>query len=152
MNPLCIRIALPALVLALLGTAPAHATLGEAEASVQVDRQQIRASVQRSSRTNFTVHELSTAGNGLVREYVTPAGQVYAVSWQGPFMPNLQQLLGTHFQTIAQSSDRQQGGRGHLVVHAGPVVFESGGRMRSFHGRAYLSNALPAGTSTDDIQ
>jgi hypothetical protein len=32
------------------------------------------------------------------------------------------------------------------------VVVESGGQMRSYVGRAWLPNALPAGVSADDLR
>jgi hypothetical protein len=113
---------------------------------------QVRASVRMVSHAAFTVHELSTPSQGVVREYVSPAGRVFAVSWQGPAMPDLSQILGTQYAILGASTHRQSGGRGHLTVNEGNLVFESSGRMRSFHGRAYLTDALPAGVSSHDIE
>lgn len=146
---------LAALVLgaaAALAALPARATLGENVKTVEQDRQQVRATLQVTSHAAFAVHELRSAGGGLVREYVSPAGVVFGVSWGGPSMPNLRQLLGTHFDTYVGSPNRQRGGHGHLVVREGTLVVESGGHMRSFHGRAFLSDALPAGVAINDIQ
>jgi len=143
---------------ALLGVAillagnPAHAALGAGEASIESDRVQSGARLTRVPHAAFSVHELSTGTGGVVREYVSPAGVVFAVSWHSFAMPNLKQILGAQYPTLLGSSKRQAGGRGHLAVTAGPLVFESNGRMRAFHGRAYLSTAIPAGVSTDDIQ
>jgi len=138
--------------LATITSVAARAGLGEDVASVEVDRQQIRASVQRTNHAAFSVHELATENKGIVREYVSPSGQVFAVTWHGPFVPNLRQLLGVHFDVAANSPHRQSGGRGHLAVTEVNLVFESNGRMRSFHGRAYLSNAIPAGVDINDIE
>jgi len=137
---------------AALTALPARATLGESVKTVEQDRQQIRATRNITSHPAFAVHELHSAGGALVREYVSPAGVVFGVSWGGPSMPNLRQLLGTHFDTYVSSPNRQRGGHGHLVVRDATLVVESGGHMRSFHGRAYLSDALPAGVAIDDIQ
>ena len=133
-------------------SAPAYATLGEAVASVETDRMQVRASVQQVSHGAFTVHELTTEMNGLVREYVAANGQVFAVTWHGPTMPNLQQVLGSHFDTLATAPHRQPGARAHMSLNTGRLVFESTGHVRSFHGRAYLTDAIPAGVNTNDIQ
>lgn len=141
-----------ALAAASLPLAPAHAALGEDLASVESDRVQVRASVRAVPHSGFTVHELSAANQGVVREYVSPAGKVFAVSWHGPAMPNLRQVLGTQFDVLARARQHQAGTRGHLAVTAGTLVFESNGRMRSFHGRAYLSDQLPEGVRSDDIE
>lgn len=140
-----------ALILALLASAPAHAALGENVASVESDRIQVRASVRQTSHAAFTVHELTTGMNGIVREYVSPSGRVFAVTWHGPTMPNLQQIMGTHFQTLAGAPHRV-GARSHMAMQSNNLVFESSGHVRAFHGRAYLANAIPAGVTTNDIQ
>lgn len=137
--------------LALVG-APAHATLGENLPSVESDRIQVRASVRQVSHAAYTVHELATGMNGLVREYVAPNGQVFAVSWHGPAKPNLQQILGTHYNTLAAAPPRAPGSRAHVSLNIGSLVFESSGHMRSFHGRAFLTDALPSGVTSNDIQ
>jgi hypothetical protein len=131
---------------------PAQAALGQGAASIESDRMEVRASVRQVSHAAFTVHELTTAANGVVREYVSPAGQVFAVTWHGPSMPNLRQLLGTEFDVLAAAKHRKSSDHRHLSINEGQLVFESNGRMRSFNGRAYLANALPAGVSTNDIE
>lgn len=131
---------------------PAQATLGEDVKTVELDRRQIDATTQVRSYGTFTVHELHSAAGAVVREYVSPAGTVFGISWSGPSIPNLRQLLGTYAATFASSTHRQLGGRGHLGVREGNLVVESNGRMRSFHGRAYLSDQLPPGVTIDDVQ
>lgn len=145
--------ALPLIALAMvLQSTPASAALGAGVNSVEVDRQQFQGTTRITSRAAYSVHELQLAGGALVREYVATSGVVFAVSWGGPTMPNLRQLLGTHFDSYVGSTNRQRGGHSHLVVREGSLVVESGGHMRSFHGRAYLSDALPSGVVLDEIQ
>jgi len=119
---------------------------------VETDRLQVGASAHRIVHPAFAVHELTTADGGTVREYVSPAGVVFGVSWHGPAKPNLRQVLGSHFDTLSASKNRQSVSHTHLVIREGDLVFESHGRMRSFHGRAYLGSALPAGVSSNDIE
>ena len=142
-----------ALLLILAFTAaPARATLGQGIDSVETDRVHAGASVRQVGHAAFTVHELTTATNGLVREYVAPNGQVFAVTWHGLAKPNLQQLLGAHYDTLASAPPRPPGSRAHVNLAIGGLVFESSGHMRSFHGRAYLNDALPSGVTSNDIK
>lgn len=146
-------VAMPLIAMAMFcQNSPARAALGANVKTVEVDRQQINATTRVTSHAAYSVHELQSAGGALVREYVSASGVVFAVSWGGPTMPNLRQLLGAHFDSYVGSSNRQRGGHGHLVVREGSLVVESGGHMRSFHGRAYLSDALPSGVVLDEIQ
>jgi len=151
-------LAVRALAMPLLGvavvclSAPARATLGADVKTVEVDRLQIQATKRVTSHAAYSVHELQSAGGALVREYVSTGGVVFAVTWGGSTMPNLRQLLGAQFDSFVGSTNRQRGGHAHLVVHEGTLVVESGGHMRAFHGRAYLSNALPSGVALDEIQ
>jgi hypothetical protein len=137
---------------AALASAPARASLGEKTDSVEADRLQLRAVTHVRSMPVYAVHELSGPGGDVVREYVSSSGVVFAVSWVGKTLPNLRQLLGAHFETYTGSPHRSRGGNGHLVVRDGELTVESTGRMRSFRGHAYLSNAIPAGVNLHDIQ
>ena len=146
--------ALACLAVVALADQPAHAALGQDAASIETDRIQVRASARQVSHAAYTVHELTTGApgaTGIVREYASPAGQVFAVTWHGPTMPNLQQIMGTHCYTLAAAPHRV-GARSHLALQANNLVFESSGHVRAFHGRAYLANAIPAGVTVNEIQ
>jgi hypothetical protein len=109
----------------------------------------MRGQVTRAAMQGYTVHQIDTPEGMQVREYVSPSGLVFGVAWQGPFMPNLPQLLGTNFAQFQQAAPTSPARRRRaLAVRTGALVVESGGHMRGFHGRAYLSNILPAGIST----
>src|SRR5690349_21572751 len=82
----------------LLGPVAAHATLGEPEASIENVRRATRttraAGIRRGSgATTYTVHELKNAG-GVIREYVSASGVVFAVTWTGHRSPDLKTILG----------------------------------------------------------
>jgi hypothetical protein len=144
----------------LLGTLslslPAWASLDADQSSVTRDRAVLKAGkVERVSVGTFSVHRYTLQGGTEVREYVAASGKVFAVTWHGPHIPNLQQLLGVHHSTFLNASSRQRGGVNNLVVRddaANPnLIVESHGHQRAFHGRAYLLHALPAGVSPADI-
>jgi len=136
------RIATASLAL-LLGAAPAWAVLGEPLSSVQSDHTYFRGMLVRVPRQGYELHQINAPDGAVIREYVSPEGTVFGVSWQGPVMPNLSQLLGSYLADFQQASQSPRARRGPLVVRNDRVVIESGGHMRAFHGRAYVPNLLP---------
>jgi hypothetical protein len=96
--------------------------------------------------------ELQLPSGTVVTEYLTGNGVVYAVTWHGPALPNLRQLLGNYFvsyQTAAQTPVV----RHRLVRLESPdIVIESSGKMRAFTGRAWIPTLLPSGVTPADIQ
>lgn len=145
------------MLVAITHVAAAHASLGGDSASVETDRAHMKvkhaARLTPSSTGSYTVHETTLPTGTLVRQYVSSAGVVFAVSWSGPFMPDLRQLLGPHFDTmVARQAKQNHVSHRTLRQHESDLVVESGGHPRSFVGRAYLPNAIPAGVGEKDIQ
>jgi Ni,Fe-hydrogenase III large subunit len=127
----------------LLGAAPVWAVLGQSVRSVQSDQQYWRGTQIEVARQGYALHQISAANGTVVREYVSNEGTVFGVSWRGPTMPNLSQLLGPYFAEFQQASQSPHRRRGPLVVRTDRVVIESGGHLRAFHGRAYVPNLVP---------
>jgi hypothetical protein len=143
---------LAAASMVLLGATPSWATLGKPAASIAGDQKRLGGEVRISSATAFTVHEISASDGTIVREYASPAGDVFAVSWRGPTRPNLIELLGDHYPAFQQASRLPGHRRGGLVVRTDHLVVEMGGHMRDFHGRAYLPDRLPASVAPADVR
>ncbi len=140
------------LVALLLVALPAFATLGEDVSSVQSDQAHMKAAVRVLPNQLYSVHEMQAPTGTTVREFVSPAGTVFAVSWQG-FAPDLRQLLGEHFDEYVQAAQNRSSRRGRgLHIETGDMVFDSGGHMRFIIGRAYLRSKMPQGVSSDDIR
>ena len=96
----------------------------------------------------YTVLHRTLRSGVAVDEYVDAAGKVFALSWSGPFKPNLKRLLGRHFQAYRDRGARRHGGpRSRLAVDTGEVVVVSEGHMGAFEGRAWLP-AVRCGGST----
>ncbi|WP_232316421.1 DUF2844 domain-containing protein [Candidatus Burkholderia verschuerenii] len=98
--------------------------------------------------------ETTDAHGIVVRQYVDSSGAVYAISWHGPAMPNVQALLGAYFERFRSGASATVGDAG---LHAsrvadGDLVVENRVRLRQFSGRAWLASALPAGVSSSDIE
>ncbi len=132
---------------------PLLATLGEDVSSVQSDQTHINAQLRIMPSQSYSIHELRSPTGTTVREFVSPAGAVFGVTWQGPFAPDLRQLLGAHFEEYVQAVNAASSHtRGGIHVDTGDLVFESGGHMRFITGRAYLRSKIPSGVAADDLQ
>lgn len=139
-------------ILAAATAAPARAALGGDAASVEADRAAVKGQERASTASGYEVREIVGSGGTRVREYLSSDGKVFAVSWQGPFMPNLRRLLGTYYPLFVRSAaSPHPGGHRHLVVEQPGLVVQSNGRMRAFFGRAWDPTLLPQNFSTDDI-
>ena len=136
-----------------VAAAPAFAVLGGDAASVQADQAHINASLRVSQSNGYAVHELSSPTGSVVREFVSSYGKVFAIAWQASSPPDLRQLLGSYFDEFQKAAalNHKPGRAPTFVQHSGLVV-QLGGHMRSFTGRAYLPDQLPAGVRTEDIR
>jgi hypothetical protein len=102
---------------------------------------------------SYTDLERKLDSGTTVREYVDANGTVFAVSWSGPYLPDLKELLGVHFEEmVAHAAKTQRAGRSQLVLKRSDLVVVSGGHMGAFQGRAWLPGSLPAGFTPDEIQ
>jgi hypothetical protein len=150
------RISLMGIALLMLSLPlPALAALGGDVASVHEDQAQMKGSLKTTEAMTYTVHEIKGAAGTVVREYVSPAGDVFGVSWQGPDLPNMQQILGSYFHafsTAAQAQRTVHRARGPLNIQQPGLVVESGGHIRAYSGRAYDPGKLPQGVSANDIR
>ena len=145
---------LPALILIFLLSLydPAMAALGDSEDSIVNDQVSMKATHRIAREPQYTVHEMQTPSGTLIREYVSAQGRVFAVTWQGPFMPDLQQILGNYFADYSAAAGNKRAGHGRLLVKQPGLVVHSGGHMRAFSGRAYIPEQVPSNISIDEIK
>jgi Protein of unknown function (DUF2844) len=135
---------------------PASASLGGDVASVSRDQAHLNATEQGAvTVAGNTTHELRLPGGTLVREYVSATGVVFAVTWRGPFRPDLHQLLGLYFgmfQRAAQAARSPRTTRGPLAIETPQLVVHMDGHPRAFFGRAYVPSLVPSSFSVSDLQ
>ena len=117
---------------AALGAAPEHSPAQAGAA-------------KSTGAAGYTVVERQLDSGTTVREFVDHGGMVFAVSWSGPFLPDLKQLLGTHFDAFAAQGKGQRSHRNRLAMQDAGAVIVSEGHMGAFRGRAWLPSRLPAG-------
>lgn len=140
---------------AMTSPSPALANLGGDVTTVEADRAKMEATLQTTSRQLYTVHEMHTANNVTVREFVSPAGKVFGVAWEGASRPDMQQLLGSYFDQYTQAAKAQSAkrvGRGPLLVQQPGFVLQMGGHMRALVGRAYIPQLVPAGVQLEELR
>lgn len=136
----------------LLLSQPAHASLGGAVESVERDRVHLKAVTRSQTGPGYTVHIMTAASGTAIREYATPEGKVFAVTWSGPAMPDLRQLLGTYFATYATDPHARRNGHAHRQIDRPELVVRSSGHQRAFSGKAYVPSMIPTGVAIDELQ
>ena len=130
---------------------PAMAALGGDASSVQADVSQMKAQLRVTQKQSYVVHELHASGGAIVREYVSPAGKVFGVAWNGPVMPDMRQVLGEYFPRFASAAKARRP-QGPMTINDQGLVLHSGGHMRAYTGNAYIPQMLPEGVRPDAIQ
>jgi hypothetical protein len=133
-------------------TLPAFAALGEDVSSIASDQARFKASVRMVPYQFFSVEEMQTPAGTRVRQFVSPAGTVFAVSWQGS-APDLQKLLGAYFEQFEAGANSVPSRRGRGIhIDTGDLVVDTGGHMRFVTGRAFLRSKMPAQVTSDDVR
>ncbi len=147
------RMGIAFLVLSL--SLPAFAALGGDVASVHEDQAHMKGTLKTTQAEAYSIHEISAPGSVVVKEYATAAGKVFAITWHGQFIPNMQQLLGTYFDqySLAAKTQREsQYGHRPLNIQQPGLVLQTGGHMRAYQGRAYVPEMVPQGVNVDVLQ
>jgi hypothetical protein len=137
-------------VLILAYSGASHAALGGAPEQF-AGQTTTESSAVTAAGASYLTRDTTLGSRTHVREYVAD-GVVFAVSWDGPILPDLKVLLGKYFDTmVAESAKAPLAGRGGLAINLPEVVINSGGHMRAFYGDAWIPAQLPAGFSVADL-
>ena len=138
-----------ALLLAYAGAS--HAALGESPEQFSTEATTVASNVTAAG-LKYLTRDTTLATGTRVSEYVSASGIVFAVTWEGPMLPDLKALLGKYFDTmVAESARSPRAGRSRIAVNLPEVVINSGGHMRAFEGSAWIPAEFPAGFSADDV-
>lgn len=138
----------------LLTAQHTHAALGKSVESVESDRASLTAvRGAMTAHRDYTVHEIKTDSTA-VREYVSPAGIVFAIAWNGLVHPDLTDLLGNYSEEYKKAllQTPRKLGRRQLQVKTNRVVVEKWGHIRDMKGRAYAPDLIPPGVGIDAIK
>ena len=130
----------------------AQAGLGDSADSIARDHTALQAQTEtHMAMAAYDRHEITTASGTRVREYVSKAGKVFAVSWRGTGLPDLAQLLGAYATQLAQAQPRTHYNHHHLRIETPEVVMQSDAYLRNRSGRAWVPALFPQNLSPKDI-
>jgi hypothetical protein len=132
-----------------------HTTTARAELGGAVDKDAVQIHEQSpivATEQHLNAYQIKSPSGTLIIEYTNANNVVVAVSWQGPTLPNLKQLLGDYFEPFANRPATQNTSHRSAELHTDDLVVQSHGQMRNFAGRAYLPKLLPPGFNADQIK
>jgi hypothetical protein len=99
------------------------------------------------------VHDIQLPSGTTVHEYVSPSGAIFALTWKGPTLPDLDQIMGSvHYQTFMNSPDARRVPRRMRSLARDDLVVHSAGRPRAFSGYAYVPALVPPGVNVDELR
>lgn len=130
------------------------AALGNDISSIPLDQIRLNASLHSTQKSGYVLHELRTQSGIIVREFSSPGGQIFAVAWEGPVLPDLRQILGSHFEDFRQAAETQnrRGMHAPLFIRRNGLTVELGGHMRSYRGLAFLRDEMPLGVRSEELR
>ncbi len=148
--------ALVVAAMALALPAAAWAALGGDPQSVQRDQERLGGKLTQQAEAAYTRAEITTPEGAAVREYMSPAGQVFAVTWRGGPSPDLSTLLGSYFDEYLAARQNAKQSKLHSLhyslVTTPNIVVQMGGPMRALSGMAYVPALMPPGVSLAEIR
>ncbi len=136
----------------LVADRTAHATLGGDVASIIGNHQHLGGATQVLKLASGERHELQLPSGTVVHQYVSPDGVVYAITWKGPRMPDLRELMGTYFDKMAQAERAPTGGHNFVIRRGDDLVMKGIGHHGWFSGRAWVPSRVPAGVNLDSLE
>ncbi|WP_023842560.1 MULTISPECIES: DUF2844 domain-containing protein [Burkholderia] len=140
---------------ALAFSMSAYAALGGNAATASADAAAMNGALTTTQKAGYSIDQFTTPANTRVREYIAPNGIVFGVTWKGPQLPDLSQLLGAYSASIKNQvtvSRRLGVGISAASVQADGAEMFSAGHMGHFRGRAYLPASVPAGVTEKIIR
>ncbi len=143
---------LAVLILLLTMSLPAWSALGDDVSSVDSDLRVLGGKRQITSHAGYSLHQITTSDGSIVKEFASPGGKVFGISWEGKSMPQLQQLLGSYMTEVQTAERKQTVRRRSVLIQTDDLVFYSSGHLRSFRGHAYVRSLLPGNVTPEVVE
>lgn len=139
-----------AAILFLIGLLPsvAQAELGSNASSVLAEQKEFNSQLATSNQNGVTVYTLTLLSGTVIQEYASANGVIFALSWSGPDLPNLQVILGNYFKDYLAGIKQS---RGAFSINTEIIVIQSAGMMGAFQGFALLPKQAPAGFTMKNL-
>lgn len=139
------------LIIAFFASASCFAALGGDVTSIEADQAHMRAQRQVTQTNAYAVHEMKAENGTVVREFVSPEGKVFGVSFAGPTRPDMKQLLGSYYDEYAQNAPTRRSFH-PVTIETPNMVVQFGGHVRALTGRAYVPGMVPQGVRIEEIR
>jgi hypothetical protein len=107
-----------------------------------------------AQQARYSMEEVQANDGSRVRKYIADDGQIFALSWNTLYKPDLSTLLGSYFPNYAGAARlaARKGGIQRRFHHeTTDLVVQSGGHLHVFSGYAYLRTQFPAGVSPQSL-
>ncbi|MDB5036841.1 MAG: hypothetical protein JWQ35_369 [Bacteriovoracaceae bacterium] len=130
-----------------------YATLGDNVSTIENDRAAMSSEpVTTKDNPNYKIYIIKT-DSAIVREYVSKAGIIFSVGWNGNAHPDTKQLLGKYWSEHCEAlkrHPREPGKRIHKLV-SDRLVSKKEGVQGAVRGYAYDPTLVPKGVNVDEI-
>ena len=138
---------------ALLLAPAAWAGLGEGAATIPRDHAALRGhELQVTPMQAYDRHELTTASGTTVHEFASRSGTVFAVSFNGPSLPDLKIMLGSHYDEYVAAARTRTGNHHVFTIDSPGLVMHIVKMPRGIKGLAHVPALLPSGVAARDLR
>jgi len=132
----------------LLLPSVSQAELGGNVASILSEQREFNSQLSNTQQSGVAVYTQTLPSGIVVQEYLSNNGTIFAVSWTGATLPNLQALLGNYFKDYLAAIKQS---RGVISINNDSLVIQSAGMMGAFQGFAFLPKQAPAGFISNNL-
>jgi hypothetical protein len=140
------------LLWALVRPTAAYAGLGDSSVSIARDRAAMRSSLNTVSMKGYDVQELTDESGATVREYVSSAGTVFALTWSGTQVPDLKLLLSTYYDRYVAAAQTHRTGHHVLSIATPELVMTVVRFQRKSSGQVYAPSLMPSGVTRQELR
>ena len=137
-------------ILFLVGLVPSvcQAELGSNIASVMAEKTEFNSQLTTSNQYGVTVYIQTLSSGTVIQEYASADGVIFALSWSGRELPNLQVILGNYFKDYLTGIKQS---RGAFSINTESIAIQSAGMMGAFQGFAFLPKQAPVGFTIKNL-
>jgi len=136
------------LALGLALTGVCHAELGGTAASISAEQKQFNSQLTSTQQNGYLVYTQTLTSGTIVQEYIAPSGIIFAISWSGPSLPNIQAIFGNYYANYLSAAEKS---RRSIYTSSESLVIQSTGMMGAFQGFAFLPKLAPTGFTVNNL-
>jgi len=125
-----------------------YAELGGVAASISAEQKQFNSQLTSTQQNGYLVYTQTLTSGTIVQEYIAPSGIIFAISWSGPSLPNIQAIFGNYYANYLSAAEKS---RRSIYTSSESLVIQSTGMMGAFQGFAFLPKLAPTGFTVNNL-